>query len=272
MCEQIIKYDCGHMSRCTIRCIEHRRKHSDSVACFSSLSYAYEQDHHEPTKFERRATLCPNCESKGKDGETYQNSVRRASAPPPKTKKDPIAIQQKHKSMMNKVSAGIGRSESDPERLAPQRLRRVRDAGNSSLRNEYNRLEPCLEQGPEPRFEQRPEQRTEQRTEPPRNDRIEARRDRGHRPRDILTRGPELDSSASAHVPLHERTPTSPTGFTGLMNYAESIHSRSSLSLSGLRHSSSVLKMLQKGLEGKSSDESFVCASAREVERGEGYE
>ncbi|EHK26399.1 uncharacterized protein TRIVIDRAFT_15005, partial [Trichoderma virens Gv29-8] len=269
MCEQIIKYDCGHMCRRTIRCIEHQPKHHHSVTCFSGLAYAHEQDHHDTAKFERRAALCPMCEEKGKEDEIYQNSIRRTSAPPIETKKDLVMPQEKAKGTVTKVSARIGRSNSNPERPSSHRLRRVRDAGNSSLRNEYNRLEPCLEKRSEPRLEQRPEQRPEHRLEQPQNDGFEARRGRRHRPSNIITQGLELDSFASAYVPFLERTPTSPTSFTGLVDYAESIHNLSSLSLSGLRRSASVLKVIQKGLERKSSDESFVCTSAREVERGE---
>ncbi|KAL7914766.1 hypothetical protein GGI35DRAFT_157730 [Trichoderma velutinum] len=272
MCEQIIQYDCGHMCRRIIRCVEQQPKHHDSVTCFSGFAYAYEQDHHETPKFERRATLCPICEEKGKGGEVYHNGVRRASAPPIETKQDSKLVQEKEKSTVTKVSASIGRSNSNPERPPSHRLRRVRDAGSSSLRNEYNRLELSLERHPEPRPEPHLEQRPEHRVEPLRNDGFEARRGRAHRPRDIITGGLELDSFASAYVPFRERTPTSPDSFTGLLDYAESIHNLSSLSLGGLRRSTSVLKALQKGLERKTSDESFVCASAREVEKGEGYE
>ncbi|PNP53180.1 hypothetical protein THARTR1_06390 [Trichoderma harzianum] len=294
MCEKIIQYDCGHMCRRAIRCIEQQPKHHHSVTCFSGLAYAYayayEPDHHETPKFERRATLCPKCEEKGKGGEVYHNNVRRASAPPIETRQNSVLVQEKEKekSTVTKVSASLGRSNSNPERPSSHRLRRVRDAGSSSLRNEYNRLEPSLEGHPEPRpephLESRPEphlelrpeshlgQRPEHRLEPHRNNGFEARRGRAHRPRDIITRGLELDSFASAYVPFRERTPTSPDSFTGLLDYAESTHNLSSLSLGGLRRSTSVLKALQKGLERKTSDESFVCASAREVEKGEGYE
>lgn len=190
-----------------------------------------------------------------------------------------VQEKEREKSTVTKVSASLGRSNSNPERPPSHRLRRVRDTGSSSLRNEYNRLEPSLERHPEPRpephIEPRPEPHLEQhpqhRLEPPRNDGFEARRGRAHRPRDIITRGLELDSFASAYVPFRERTPTSPDSFTGLLDYAESTHNLSSLSLGGLRRSTSVLKALQKGLERKASDESFVCASARELEKGEGY-
>ncbi|KAL5088782.1 hypothetical protein Trisim1_006198 [Trichoderma cf. simile WF8] len=284
MCEKIIQYDCGHMCRRAIRCVEQQLKHHHSVTCFSGLAYAYayEQNHHETTQFERRATLCPKCEEKGKGGDVYYNSVRRASAPPIATNQSSMLVQEKEKekSTVTKVSASLGRSNSNPERPPSHCLRRVRDAGSSSLRNEYNRLEPSLERRPElrpePHLESRPEpqleQRPEHRLEPPRNNGFEARRGRAHRPRDIITRGLELDSFASAYVPFRERTPTSPDSFTGLLDYAESTHNLSSLSLGGLRRSTSVLKMLQKGLERKTSDESFVCASAREVEKGERYE
>ncbi|QYS94420.1 hypothetical protein H0G86_001751 [Trichoderma simmonsii] len=280
MCEKIIQYDCGHMCRRAIRCVEQQLEPHHSVICFSGLAYAYayDQDHHETPKFERRATLCPKCEEKGKGGEVYHNSVRRASAPPIAGNQNSMLVQEreKEKSTVTKVSASLGRSNSNPERPPSHRLRRVRDAGSSSLRNEYNRLEPSLERHPEPLPEPRPkshlEQCPEHRLEPPRNNGFEARRGRAHRPRDIITRGLELDSFASAYVPFRERTPTSPDSFTGLLDYAESIHNLSSLSLGGLRRSTSVLKMLQKGLERKTSDESFVCASAREVEKGERYE
>ncbi|KAL7797837.1 hypothetical protein V8C43DRAFT_254614 [Trichoderma afarasin] len=273
MCEKIIQYDCGHMCRRAIRCVEQQLKHHHSVTCFSGLAYAYayEQDHHETPKFERRATLCPKCEEKGKGVEVYHNSVRRASAPPIETSRL-VQEKEKEKSTVTKVSASLGRSNSNPERPPYHRLRRVRDAGSSSLRHEYNRLEPSLERHPEPRLEPQLEQRPEHRLEPPRNNGFEARRGRAYRPRDIITRGLELDSFASAYVPFRERTPTSPDSFTGLLDYAESTHNLSSLSLGGLRRSASVLKMLQKGLERKTSDESFVCASAREVEKGERYE
>ncbi|KKO99107.1 hypothetical protein THAR02_08785 [Trichoderma harzianum] len=274
MCEKIIQYDCGHMCRRAIRCVEQQPKAYHSVTCFSGLAYAYtyEQDHHEIPKFERRATLCPKCEEKGKGVEVYHNSVRRASAPPIETKQNSMLDLEKEKSTVTKVSASLGRSNSNPERPPSHRLRRVRDAGSSSLRNEYNRLEPILERRPAPRPEPQVEKRPEHRLELPLNNGFEARRGRAHRPRDIITRGLELDSFASAYVPFRERTPTSPNSFTGLLDYAESTHNVSSLSLSGLRRSTSVLKMLQKGLERKTSDESFVCASAREVEKGERYE
>lgn len=272
MCEKIIQYDCGHMCRRAIRCVEQQLKHHHSVTCFSGLAYAYayEPDHETP-KFERRATLCPKCEEKGKGVEVYHNSVRRASAPPIETSRQ-VQEKEREKSTVTKVSASLGRSNSNPERPPSHRLRRVRDAGSSSLRNEYNRLEPSLERPPEPHPEPHLEQRPEHRLEPPRNNGFEARRGRVHRPRDIITRGLELDSFASAYVPFRERTPTSPDSFTGLLDYAESTYNVSSLSLGGLRRSTSVLKMLQKGLERKTSDESFVCASAREVEKGERYE
>ncbi|KAL7952762.1 hypothetical protein V8C34DRAFT_309778 [Trichoderma compactum] len=272
MCEKIIQYDCGHMCRRAIRCVEHQLKRHHSVTCFSGLAYAYEQDHHETPKFERRATLCPKCEEKGKDGEVYHNGVRRASAPPIATKQSSVPVQdkEKEKSKVTKVSASLGRSNSNPEWPPSHRLRRVRDAGSSSLRNEYNRLEPSLQRHPEPRPESRLEQRPEHRLETPRNTGFEARRGQAHRPRDIITRGLELDSFASAYVPFRERTPTSPDSFTDLLDYTESTHNLSSLSLGGLRRSTSVLKALQKGLERKTSDESFVCASARELEKGEG--
>lgn len=266
------------MCRRAIRCVEQQPKPYHSVTCFSGLAYAYayEQTHHETPQFERRATLCPKCEEKGKGGDVYYNSVRRASAPPIETRQNSMLVQQKEKekekSTVTKVSASLGRSNSNPERPPSHRLRRVRDAGSSSLRNEYNRLEPSLEGQPEPRPESQLEKSPEHRLEPPRNNGFEARRGRAHRPRNIITRGLELDSFASAYVPFRERTPTSPDSFTGLLDYAESTHNVSSLSLSGLRRSTSVLKMLQKGLERKTSDESFVCASAREVEKGERYE
>ncbi|KAJ4864213.1 hypothetical protein T069G_00743 [Trichoderma breve] len=274
MCEKIIQYDCGHMCRRAIRCAEQQLKHRHSVTCFSSLAYAYayEQNHHETPQFERRATLCPKCEEKGKGGDVYYNSVRRVSAPPIAANQNSMLVQEKEKSTVTKVSASLGRSNSNPERPPSHRLRRVRDAGISSLRNEYNRLEPSLEPHLEKRPESHLEQRLEYRLEPPQNNGFEARRGRAHRPRNIITRGLELDSFASAYVPFRERTPTSPDSFKGLLDYAESTHNVSSLSLGGLRRSTSVLKMLQKGLERKTSDESFVCASAREVEKGERYE
>ncbi|UKZ73167.1 hypothetical protein TrVFT333_000808 [Trichoderma virens FT-333] len=107
MCEQIIKYDCGHMCRRTIRCIEHQPKHHHSVTCFSGLAYAHEQDHHDTAKFERRATLCPMCEEKGKEDEIYQNSIRRTSAPPieTRTKKDLVMTQEKAKGTVTKNHA-----------------------------------------------------------------------------------------------------------------------------------------------------------------------
>lgn len=246
MCEQIIKYDCGHMCRRTIPCTKQQPKHNHSVTCFSGLSHSYEQDHHETAKLERRATLCPMCEAKGKDRETYQNGIRRASAPRIEAKQHPTLDQENDKSTMSKVSTSISRSNSTPGKLPSQRLRRVRDTGNSSLRNEYNRLES------------------------PRNEGFEGHRERRHRPRNITTQGPELDWFASGYVPLYERTPTSPTSFTGLLDYGQSRQNLSSLSLVGLSRSNSVLKRLQKGLQRKSSDESFVCSSAREVERGGG--
>ncbi|UKZ46581.1 hypothetical protein TrVGV298_000786 [Trichoderma virens] len=105
MCEQIIKYDCGHMCRRTIRCIEHQPKHHHSVTCFSGLAYAHEQDHHDTAKFERRAALCPMCEEKGKEDEIYQNSIRRTSAPPIETKKDLVMPQEKAKGTVTKMRA-----------------------------------------------------------------------------------------------------------------------------------------------------------------------
>ncbi|KAL7936839.1 hypothetical protein V8C35DRAFT_208909 [Trichoderma chlorosporum] len=272
MSEQIVKYDCGHMCRRKVRCAEQQIQHQ-SLICFSGLAYAPEQDRHVTTctKFERRATLCPDCVAKGKDDEIYQNSVRRASAPPIETKQNPMLVQEKEKSLATKVSTSIGRSNSNPERPSSHRLRRVRDAGSSSLRTEYNRLEPCPEQHSEQPPETsrpRPEKRVEHRHDQTRNDGLEARRSRAHRPKDIISQGLELDSSASAYTPFNERTP-SPTGFTGLVDYSESIRNLSSLSLSKVRRSASVLKAIREGLERKASDESFVCASAREVERRE---
>lgn len=274
MCEQIIRYDCGHMCRRMIPCIQREPKHHHSLTCFSALSlHSYEPERHETPKLERRATLCPKCEAKGEDGKVYVNGTRRASAPPFAAGREPKSVQQGEKSTATKVSASVGRSVSYPVRSPPPRLRRVRDTGNSSLRNEYNRLEPHLDPRPAPRPEPRTASHTEPHTDarlvPPRNLGFGARRGRRHRPEDIVTQNLDLDWFASSLVPLCERSPTSPTSVTGLLEYSQGNRNVSTLSLGRLSRSTSVLKMLQRGLQRQPSMESFVCASAREVERGE---
>ncbi|PTB69849.1 hypothetical protein BBK36DRAFT_1188694 [Trichoderma citrinoviride] len=278
MCEQIIKYDCGHMCRRMIPSIQREPKHHHSLTCFSALSlHSYGPERHETPKFERRATLCPKCEAKGEDGEVYVNGTRRASAPQVGTRQESKLVRQGEKTTATKVSAGIGRSVSNPVRPPLPRLRRVRDTGNSSLRNEYHRLEPLLDPRPAPRPEPRTASRPEShpgphpasRLETLRNPGFEARRGRKHRPEDIVTQDVDLDWFAASMVPLCERSPTSPTSFTGLLEYNQRNHNMSTLSLGRLSRSTSVLKMLQKGLQRQPSMESFVCASAKEVERGE---
>ncbi|KAL7824211.1 hypothetical protein V8C26DRAFT_18011 [Trichoderma gracile] len=271
MCEQIIKYDCGHMCRRMIRCTQREPKHHHSLTCFSALSlHSYEPERHETPKLERRATLCPKCEAKGEDGKVYVNGTRRASAPPFGTRPESTSVRQGEKSTATKVSASVGRSISNPVRSPPPRLRRVRDTGNSSLRNEYNRLEPYLDPRPaphpKPRTASHTEPQTDARLEPPRNSGFGARRGQKHRLKDIVTQDLDLDWFASSMVPLCERSPTSPTSVTGLLEYSQGNRNVSTLSLSRLSRSTSVLKMLQKGLQRQPSMESFVCASAREVE------
>ncbi|TFB03874.1 hypothetical protein CCMA1212_003628 [Trichoderma ghanense] len=274
MCEQIIKYDCGHMCRRMIPCIQREPRHHHSLTCFSALSlHSYEPERHETPKLERRATLCPKCEAKGEDGKVYVNGTRRASAPQCGTGQESESLRRDDKSIATKVSASIGRSVSDPSRSSPPRLRRVRDTGNSSLRNEYTRLEPHLDPRPAPRPESRTASHTEPPSdaclEPPRNRGFDARRGRRHRPKDIVTQSLDLDWFASSMVPLCDRSPGSPTSVTGLLEYSQGNQNASTLSLGRLSRSTSVLKMLQKGLQRQPSMESFVCASAREVERGE---
>lgn len=274
MCEQIIKYDCGHMCRRMIPCIEREPKHHHSLTCFSALSlHSYEPERHETPRLEVRATLCPMCEEKGEGGKVYVNGTRRASVPQFGTRQESRSVRQGEKSIATKVSAGVGRSVSNPVRSPPPRLRRVRDTGNSSLRNEYHRLEPHLDPRSAPRPKPRTASHTEHppgaRLEAPRNPGFAARRGQRHRPEDIMTQDLDLDWFASSMVPLSERSPTSPTSVTGLLDYGQGNRNVSAMSLGRLSRSTSVFKMLQKGLQRQPSMESFVCASAREVERGE---
>ncbi|RFU76974.1 hypothetical protein TARUN_5269 [Trichoderma arundinaceum] len=234
-CEQIIKYDCGHLYRRIIPCVKQQPKRRHSVTCFSGKLPSYEDRCHQNAKLERRATLCQACEAQGKDREVYQNSTRRVSAPPTETNRYPNPSDGNEKWTIIKVSTSIGRSNSNPGQLPSQRLRRVRDTGDMSLRHEYARLESS------------------------RDEKLDVCRDRKPRPSNIVTQGPELDWFASGYVPLcHD----------------QSEQDSSHISAPGLRRSDSMLKKLQKSLhlQKKSSDESFVCSTAREVERGENKE
>ncbi|KAH6604709.1 hypothetical protein Trco_006416 [Trichoderma cornu-damae] len=195
-CEQIIKYDCGHLRRRIIPCAKQpppKRRHS--VTCFLGIPPSYQDRYNENAAlFERRATLCQMCEAHGKDGEIYLNSTRRVSAPPIRANQYPEWSHGNEEHTAAKVSAAcsIRRSNSNPRRLPSQRLRRVRETGDGSLRNEYTRLELL------------------------RNEALEVHRSQRFRPGDIATQGPELDCFASGYVPLSERTPMSATSFTAL--------------------------------------------------------
>ncbi|KAL7799147.1 hypothetical protein V8C37DRAFT_150171 [Trichoderma ceciliae] len=249
MCEQIIKYDCGHLCRRKVPGVKPQPKRHHSVTCFSVKSASREDRYHEAAKLERRATLCRTCEAQGKDRETYVNSTRQVSTPSIRAKQHQNPSDANEKRAATQVSASLRRSNSNPGQLPSQRLRRVRDTGNSSLRNEYARLESPLDNG------------------------FEAHRGQRLRPRDIAMPGSELDWYASGYVPLCERTPLSATSFAGLLDHGQSRRDSPRLPppACGLSRSDSIVRRLQKSLhiQKKPSDESFVCSSSREVERGE---
>lgn len=273
MCEQIIKYDCGHLCRRAIPCIEQEPKRRHSITCFVprpsfSSSSSSESCYHGVLKFERRATLCETCEAQGKSREIYMNSTprrsrpQRASAPPVATRQRQQLQQHQYQkpgdgrekcTTATKVSPGLSRSNSIPGRLPSHRLRRVRDSGTKSLRSEYNRLESL--QG---------------------DDGSETRQgDDKPRPEEIVTQDAELDSLIYEYAPSScgGRPPSSATSFSALLERGRSEQDSPSRSATfRLSRSDSILKKVQKGLylQRESSDESFVCSSAREVERGEG--
>ncbi|KAL7966938.1 hypothetical protein HDV63DRAFT_396601 [Trichoderma sp. SZMC 28014] len=75
----------------------------------------------------RRATLCPKCEMQEKDRDVYLNSTKRASLP------------------MAQATTGLQQHHEKENSTATRRLRRVQGMDNGSLRNEYTRLETCLD-------------------------------------------------------------------------------------------------------------------------------
>lgn len=143
MCEQLFKYDCGHLYRRILRCNKKREQHP-SLKSFSGQSPSNEINCLGTKKLERRGTLCPKCEMLEKDREVYVNSTKRASLPTAQAKTD---IQQHHErdnATATSVSTGITgfrRTKSNPALLPSQHLRRVQGMENGSLRNEYARLE-----------------------------------------------------------------------------------------------------------------------------------
>lgn len=147
MCEQLFKYDCGHLYRRILRCNKQREQHLSSTS-FSGQFPSNESHCHGTKRLERRATLCPKCEMQEKDCDVYFNSTKRAGLPTAQATTDLQQHHEKHSSTATRVSnstTGFRRTKSNPTLLPSQRLRRVQGMDNGSLRNEYTRLETCLD-------------------------------------------------------------------------------------------------------------------------------
>lgn len=143
MCEQLYKYDCGHLYRRILRCNKQREQHLSSTS-FSGQSPSNESPCHGTRRLECRATLCPKCEMQEKDGDVYFNSTKRASLPTAQAMTDPTRHHGPENLTATRVStstASIRRTKSNPVLLPSQHLRRVQGMNNGSLRNEYTRLE-----------------------------------------------------------------------------------------------------------------------------------
>jgi hypothetical protein len=143
MCEQLFKYDCGHLYRRILRCSKQREQHLSSKP-FSSQSSLNGNHCHGIEKLQRRATLCPQCEMLEKDREAYVNSTKRASLPIAQAKTDFTQYHESDDLFTAGVSTrnfGLRRTKSNPALLPSQHLRRVQGMDNDSLRNEYTRLE-----------------------------------------------------------------------------------------------------------------------------------
>ncbi|UKZ62262.1 uncharacterized protein TrAtP1_003514 [Trichoderma atroviride] len=143
MCEQLFKYDCGHLYRRILCCNRPREQHLSSTS-FSGQSPSSESHCHGTQRLECRATLCPKCEMQEKDGDVYFNSTKRASLPTAQARTDPTRHHGQENLTATRVStssAGIRRTKSNPALLPSQHLRRVQGMDNGSLRNEYTRLE-----------------------------------------------------------------------------------------------------------------------------------
>lgn len=147
MCEQLFKYDCGHLYRRILRCNKQREQHLSSTS-FSGQFPSNDSHCHGTKRLECRATLCPECEMQEKDRDVYFNSTKRASLPTAQATTD---LQQHHKkeyptaTRVSNNTTGFRRTKSNPALLPSQHLRRVQGMDNGSLRNEYNRLETCLD-------------------------------------------------------------------------------------------------------------------------------
>lgn len=176
MCEQLFKYDCGHLYRCTILCNKQREQHLSSTS-FSGQSPPNESHCHGIKKLERRATLCPKCEMLDKDREVYVNSTKRASLPTAQAKTDLERHHEKENLTATRVStstAGFRRAKSNPALLPSQHLRRVQGMDNGSLRNEYARLESR----PENAFQDQGDRNTGYGSQCTKETRLELSRDR----------------------------------------------------------------------------------------------
>jgi hypothetical protein len=84
----------------------------------------------------------------------------------------------------------------------------------------------------------------------------------------------ELDWYASSYVPLHERAPLSGTSSAELLRHSRSRSDESGTpAIGSIRSETKVRKRLQKKKslyhQTESSNESFVCSRAREVENGD---
>ncbi|KAL7922660.1 hypothetical protein ACQKWADRAFT_326639 [Trichoderma austrokoningii] len=177
MCEQLFKYDCGHLYRRILRCNKQREQHLPSKP-FSAQSISSEIHCHGTKKLERRGTLCPKCEMLEKDGEVYVNATKRVSLPIAQAKTNLQQHRENDDSTNTRVSTdttGFRRTKSNPALLPSQHLRRVEGMDSGSLRNEYTRLETR----PDNIFQAQGDKNTGKGSQCAKEIRLELSRDRG---------------------------------------------------------------------------------------------
>ncbi|KAK5987300.1 hypothetical protein PT974_11425 [Cladobotryum mycophilum] len=234
MCEQIIKYDCGHLSRKKIPCTKQKkqnRQSTSSLSCFSSYSSEDECAQREK-RLEHRATLCRACQAANKDQDVYQNSQRESRA-------------TQHKGD-NAVS-----TSKRSERPSGRRT------SSSSRQGQVSQTPPGNAW-----------HHHERRNMPPTRHGFESpiRRTHAPRPQNIVISHPTF---AEQGLP----TPGTAHGRTSHLSPRREQHSRNPSSQSNLSRTDSTIERLSRDIlagfqiQPKPSDESLVCLTARNIER-----